>query len=370
MTNPVPISTVGTVFYGRRSANNNYTIWAINLDGSGDTFITTGARPRVSRDGHYMAFLRGGTPLETQGNAWVRDLRTGQESLLYSNTSYTIGYDWDLTETNLIFDWSCWLWSINPIMDVGSVLPLPNPDCDDDAPAVNPVDGRLAFHNLNQNPAISGLYITTPDYTAKQRLNLGSTVPSWPEWSPNGQWLAFADGNSANSAFSADYGTNLWVVRPDGSALNQITEFTDGVSGFPHGALWSPDGDALVAAGNIIGINGLWIIPLNADLSECAGYPILLPTLPGDDIDFAGSIIVASPTPHLPKLYVRLDPSSVVVYWNTNYPTYTLQSRPDLSPASSWQSLSGPYPVSGFNFEHREPFTGLAPTKFFRLQGP
>ncbi len=191
---------------------NNYTIWAINLDGSSDTFVTTGARPRVSRDGKYLAFLRGGSPLVTQGNAYVRNLQTGQESLLYSNTSYTIGYDWDLTETNLIFDWNCWLWTIGIGGSSERILPLPSPDCYDDAPVVNPVDGSLAFHNLNSSPSISGLYVTSPARTAKQRLNLGVPGASWPAWSPDGQWLAFVDGNSTNTAFSADGGTNLWVV--------------------------------------------------------------------------------------------------------------------------------------------------------------
>ena len=371
VTNPVPLSPFGTVFYGRRSAANNYTIWAINLDGSDDTFITTGARPRVSRDGRYLAFLRDGAPLETKGNAWVRDLRTGQESLLYSNTSYTVGYDWDLTETNLVFDWSCWLWTINLNSGgAGTLLPLPSPDCYDDAPVVNPVDGRLAFHNLSPNTAISGLYITTPAVTAKQRLNLGAVVPSWPEWSPDGQWLVFSDGNSSNTAFTADSGTNLWVVHSDGTALSQITLFTDGVSGFPHGALWSPSGDALVGAGTIFGTNGLWIIPLNADLTDCGGFPILLPTLPGDAIDFAGSIVVAPRLPNVPRLYIRLDPNAVVVYWNTNFTGYTLQSKADLSPATLWQPILGPYNLSGFNFEYREPFAGLPSTKLFRLQGP
>jgi uncharacterized membrane protein YfcA len=33
------------------------------------------------------------------------------------------------------------------------------------------------------------------------------------------------------------------------------------------------------------------------DLTDCGGFPILLPTLPGDAIDFAGSIVVASALP-------------------------------------------------------------------------
>jgi hypothetical protein len=367
VTNLVPLSPMGTVFYGRRSAANNYTIWAINLDGSDDKFITSGARPRVSRDGRYMAFLRGGAPLETQGDAWVRDLRTGQESLLYSNSNYTISYDWDLTGTNLVFDWSCWLWRINPAIDVASLLPLPNLDCDDDAPAVSPVDGRLAFHNLNQNPAISGLYVTTPDFTAKQRLNLGATVPSWPEWSPNGQWLAFADGNGPNSAFTADSGTNLWVVHPDGTALSQITEFTDGVSGFPHGAVWSPSGTALVGAGTLFGTNGLWIIPLNADLTDCGGFPILLPTLPGDAIDFAGSIIVAPPAANPANLFIRRGTNTIIVYWSTNFVGYILESKTNLSASSTWLPVGGPYAQAGINFEYHEPLASLQSAEFFRL---
>ena len=368
VTNLVQLSSVGTLFYGRRSAANNYTIWAINLDGSDDGFVTTGARPRVSRDGHYLAFLRGGTPLVTQGNAWVRDLSTGQESLLYSNSNYTIGYDWDLTRTNLIFDWNCWLWRISLSSGgVASMLPLPNPDCYDDVPVVNPVDGRIAFQNLNGNASISGLYVATPDATSKQRLNLGGTLASWPAWSPSGQWLAFADGNNVNTAFTADGGTNLWVVHPDGTALSQITLFTDGVSGFPHGAIWSPSGTALVAAGNLFGANGLWIIPLNADLTDCVGFPILLPTRPGDAIDFAGSIIVAPPQPNPANLYIRGDTNSIIVYWSTNFTGYILESKTNLSASLTWQTVGGPYLLGGINFEYHEPLASLQPAKMFRL---
>jgi hypothetical protein len=369
VTNFVQLSSVGTVFYGRRSAANNYTIWAINLDGSGDGFVTTGARPRVSGDGHYLAFLRDGSPLVTQGNAWVRDLLTGQETLLYSNTSYTIGYDWDLTRTNLVFDWNCWLWRLGIGGGGGaSLLPLPTPDCYDDAPVVNPADGRIAFHNLSGNPSISGLYVTTPDATSKQRLNLGGTPASWPAWSPNGQWLAFADGNNVNTAFTGDGGTNLWVVHSDGTVLSQISLFTDGISGFPHGALWSPSGTALVAAGNLFGTNGLWIIPLNADLTDCGGFPILLPTSPGDAIDFAGSIIVAPPLPNPARLFIRRDTNSVVVYWSTNFSGYTLESKTNLATSSTWLPVGGPYALAGINFEYREPLASLQPAKMFRLR--
>jgi hypothetical protein len=368
VTNFVQLSPGGTVFYGRSSPTNPYTIWAINLDGSDDAFVTTGARPRVSRDGHYLAFLRGGTPLVTQGNIWVRDLLTGQESMLYANTNFTIGYDWDRSDTNLIFDWSCGIWHMSP----GNPLPFPLPlvtDCYDDAPAVDPVTGRLAFHNLNPNPSIAGIYVTSASLTTKLKLSVSVPGASWPEWSPDGQRLAFAD-NVVSEAFTADGGTNLYVVNSDGTGLSQITLFTNGIDGFPHGALWSPVTNALIGAGTIFGTNGLWIIPLAPDDSQCDCPAILLPTTPGDPIDFAGSIIVAPvPSSATPVMVsVQVSASAVVISWNTNLTDFTLQSTANINTPAAWQPVNGPYTLNGSNFEYSEPINGQQPAKFFRLQ--
>lgn len=367
-TNAIPLSSVGTVFYSRLSSGTNGSIWAINLDGSGDTYLTAGEHPRASRDGRYLAFLRGGSPLVTQGDLWVRDLQTGQETMLGTNSNFIAGYDWDRTGTNLVFDFSCWLWRIG-LSGPPALLPLTT-DCYDDAPVVNPVDGRLAFHNLNPNAGISGLYVTTPDLTAKTNLNLAVAYPSWPEWSPDGQWLALVEGNGPNTAFSPDAGTNLYVVRADGARLSQITRFNDGTNRFPHGALWSPDGTALVGAGTIFGTNGLWIIPLTADLSDCLGPPILLPTSPGDPIDFAGSIVVAPPAPNPAGLFIRLETSAVVVYWSTNFPDYHLEYTRNLAPPVTWQPVTAFIPINGLNYEFSQPLTSLSARKFFRLHKP
>jgi predicted secreted protein len=362
------LSGDGTVFYGRSNATNG-TIWAINLDGSGDQYITTGARPRVSHDGRYLAFLRDGSPLVTQGNAWVRDLLTGQETMLFTNQNYVIGFDWDLTGTNLVFDYGCYLFRIG-LSGPGSVLPLTT-DCYDDAPVVNPIDGRLAFHNLNPSaPNGAGLYLTTPLATAKQRVNLNVAGASWPAWSPDGQWLAFADGNNAATAFTADGGTNLYVVHPDGTGLNRISGFSDGTNRFPHGALWSPDGGALVGAGTIFGTNGLWIIPLALDFTECDGMPERLPTTPGDPIDFAGSIAVAPEAPQTvlaPGLFIRVDPDAVVVYWDASYADFTLESMANPSPPATWTPLYGPYDFDGYYYQYRLPLAVLQHQQFFRL---
>lgn len=367
-TNQVLLSANGTVFYGRRSANNAYTVWSINLDGSGETYITTGARPRVSRDGRYLAFLRGGSKVVTEGDPWVRDLVTGQESMLFTNVNYIIGYDWDRTGTNLVFDWSCWLWRIG-LTGPAALLPLAT-DCYDDAPTVNPVDGRLAFHNLDPNLALEGIYVTSSNLATKQLLSLNVPGASWPAWAPDGQQLAFVDGNSSNTAFSVDAGKNLWVVNDDGSGLNQISGFTDTVNGFPHGAIWSPDGSALIAAGNIFGTNGLWVIPLTPDHTDCDGPPIRLPTSLGDAVDFAGSVVAtpAAALPPPPGLFIRQDPDAVVVYWSTNYAGFTLESATNLPSGGFWTAINGPYYLApdGY-FEYREANASLRVRKIFRL---
>jgi TolB protein len=60
--------------------------------------------------------------------------------------------------------------------------------------------------------------------------------PSSPEWSPDGQWIAFI----GSPAHGAD--PQLYLVRPDGSELTQLT-FTDG---FKNSLSWAPDGQAIV----------------------------------------------------------------------------------------------------------------------------
>jgi hypothetical protein len=169
-----------------------------------------------------------------------------------------------------------------------------------------------------------------------------------------------------------DAGINLWLARADGSNLTQLSGFNDGTNRFPHGAIWSPDGTALVGAGTIFGTNGLWIIPLTPDYLGCDGPPILLPTSPGDAIDFAGSIITSSATSasvaagYGPGPYIRQTPGAVIVYWSTNYAGYKLESESNLM-AVAWESIAGPYYLVGGYYEYWQIRSALSPQQYFRL---
>jgi hypothetical protein len=364
-TNVLQIAASGTVFYGRRNTNNNFaTIWAINLDGSGETYITTGRRPRVSHDGHWMSFLRDNDPVTNQFSLWLRDLTTGTETRLHSSSNRYVSHDWEPDNATIVFDNNCLFWRIGtsgPAMQ----LPLPS-DCRQAAPALNPLDGRLAFQIIY--PGSIGLYLAPSNAASKQNFNLSVLSPRWPAWSMDGKRIAIAD--DPNISPIIDAGHNLWIVDVVNTNVHQITALT-GNDGFPDGAIWKSDGRGLVGAGTIGATNGLWIIPLASDGGVCHCPPILLPTSPGDPIEFAGSIITAQPAAvQVPGLFIRTEPNAVVVYWSTSYDGFILEFTTDVAPPSTWTQIDGPYFLNGGYYEYHEAKSALATKKFFRLRYP
>ena len=165
--------------------------------------------------------------------------------------------------------------------------------------------------------------------------------------------------------------SDIYTVNADGTSASQITAFTNFSDGFKFGAIWTPANDALVGAGTINGTNGLWIIPLTDDgqYGDCPA--ILLPTAPGDPIDFAGSIVVApAQMVAQPGLFIRLETNAAVIYWSTNYQGFGLESTPNLAPNATWTAVSGPYFLNGGYFEYHEAKSSLLAAKFFRLKYP
>ena len=355
---PFQLSIAGTLFYGRQSGSTG-SVWAINLDGTGDQFVTTGTRPRVSPDGRWLAFTREGSPFLSLGNLWLRDLTTGEERRLFINPNFVVLYDWLNDSSGLVFDYNCTIQRID-LAGVVTDLPMTN-DCYDDAPAVNPFDGSLAFHNLIIAP-LRGLYQSDATGSTRQRFNIPVPGPAWPSWSPNGAMLAFADVRPGTGT-----GQNLYTMPSDGSAVHQITGFTDATNGFPFGALWSPEGDALIGAGSVRGVNGLWVLPLNETATACVGNPYRLPTTPGDLIDIAGSIRVGIAPP---KLFIRREPGVAIVYWDARARNFILEASAVLGPNAVWVSIDGPYPVNAGFHEVLVPNPEQLNDAFFRLRRP
>jgi hypothetical protein len=90
-----------------------------------------------------MAFQRENDPAMDQTSLWLRDLTTGAEHRLRSSHDRFGGYDWYADSTELIFDNECVFWRSGP---AGPPMELPlASNCRQRAPAINPVDDRIAF---------------------------------------------------------------------------------------------------------------------------------------------------------------------------------------------------------------------------------
>jgi len=273
----------GVVYYGRRQHERG-TIWAINLDGSGDTYLTTGARPRVSPDGRLLAFLRDSSPFANHGNLWLRDLASGGEWPLVVASNSIVAFNWMGDSASLVSDYGCQIERFGLDSSAASLL---QGNCFQE-PAVN-ASGGIAFQYVSTDGSgPAGVYVATTNLMPQPLI---TWVPNaaWPAWSPTGQQLALVDGSSG----SPDAGHNLYLVEADGTGFRPLSLFTNATDQFPHGAVWTPEGNALVAAGTVCATNGLWLIPLTENGQDCACAPIRLPTSPGDPIDFAGSVIAA-----------------------------------------------------------------------------
>jgi dipeptidyl aminopeptidase/acylaminoacyl peptidase len=72
-----------------------------------------------------------------------------------------------------------------------------------------------------------------------------------PDWAPKGNWIAFASNRSGTY--------QIWIVRPDGSGLKQVT--TDGwEKSFPA---FSPDGSRIVFTRSSGSSSDLWTVKLD-----------------------------------------------------------------------------------------------------------
>ena len=129
-------------------------------------------------------------------------------------------------------------------------------------PAVWSHDGSQIVASLGRRDEFRRLALHDP---ADQRRWLGedgaedSAGGRRPDWSADGQWLL------TTSSRNAEIGWQLYVMRPDGTDLRQITE-----GGNPSAARFSPDGrSVLYTDGTTEERRGIWVVDFEAE--EIAG---------------------------------------------------------------------------------------------------
>jgi Tol biopolymer transport system component len=108
------------------------------------------------------------------------------------------------------------------------------------------------------------LFLTRFDGTQYRRLTDDPFRDRGPTWSPDGTRIAFYSDRSG--------AYEHWVIRPDGSGLEQLTRRHEGSSNFP---VWSPDGKRVASA----------VIPQGWSLFDVAGRAGEGAVVPQPEID-------------------------------------------------------------------------------------
>ena len=99
-------------------------------------------------------------------------------------------------------------------------------------PSVSPVQDKLCVVGEND------LYICDLNGNILSKIEDARA----PRWSPDGKWIVFMRDTDDGHVYT---GSDLFVVRENGTDLTQLTFSTDRIEMFPQ---WSPNGDQIICS--------------------------------------------------------------------------------------------------------------------------
>jgi len=108
------------------------------------------------------------------------------------------------------------------------------PDSNEWGPAWSPDGTRIAFNSDREG--IPQVYVMNADGTGLRRLS--DVWGEYPAWSPDGDRIAFESYVGGTTTFG-DPNYDVFVMNADGSGVANLTDDPDSDDGYPT---WSPDG--------------------------------------------------------------------------------------------------------------------------------
>jgi dipeptidyl aminopeptidase/acylaminoacyl peptidase len=227
---------------------SNAHIWMVSFDGKNDRQITwsqdSEGSPRWSPDGKYLAFTSS-RPGKTKGNqVWLLDRRGGEAMQLTELKGRLQGYEWSPDSKRLALV----VGDPDPEADLNTPAApeagAPGPGAPPKPKAPKPiVIDRYRFKQDGQGYLLSGRhsYIYLFDIESKKldRLTTGKVDESAPSWSPDGSRIAF----TSNRADDPDREPSAQIFVANAKAGSTEKQLSPGTSRGGRSRLeWSPDG--------------------------------------------------------------------------------------------------------------------------------
>jgi TolB protein len=125
----------------------------------------------------------------------------------------------------------------------------------DDQLAWSPDGRRIAFESNRQSGKF-GLWVMNVNGTGARRLTSDGGIPAW---SPDGETIAFVRSNTKGGPYGTD---EIWVMDQDGTNERRLTVPPVGDTSSGHDSMpeWSPDGNQIAFARSFRGRQDIYTI--------------------------------------------------------------------------------------------------------------
>ena len=268
------------IFFGYR--DGGYDLWEVGADGGNQHMLTEGTfddrEPIFSHDGTRIAFSSDrGSPLGSDNNIWVLDVRTGTLTQLTNNPAEDTMPAWSADDKEIVFissrDNYKTAWAVN--VATKAERKVANVDAGRiDAASFGP-GGQLVYESSNGNDSQLNL-------DGKALTKNEVVFPFRPSWVSNNEFFYTADGKIKRRTLSGGVKTvpltaTLEITPAQNSYARKKRDFDDQtprpVLGIERPVL-SPDGKSIA----LVALGDLWLLPATGgrpqNLTNDASYDL------------------------------------------------------------------------------------------------
>lgn len=231
--------------------SGNWDIWVINPNGTGRTRLTNHAA--ADQEPAWCGNQRIAFRSNRQGSGKSDLYRmnpdgTGQTPMitsLWGPLLFETAPAWspDCSKVAFVSGWDIWVMNANGT----AVTNLTNDGAFQNDPTWSADGSTIAFWSTESGPA--EIYTIKADGSARTQVTFYNTLGGTaihPQWSPDGQWIAFTWYGPV------DFG-EIFIVKPDGTQLTQLTSSPTTDENQPT---WSPDSKRIAFLRN----GDIWIM--------------------------------------------------------------------------------------------------------------